>query len=87
MRLDDGRRLQARAEERERWVAGSSEREYRSTWHEARDGACRNFRRALDTQPENWQAVVTAFEKIKKVDLSIYFSVFLFILRILIGNK
>lgn len=67
VRLDDGRRLQARAEERARWVAGSNEREYRSKWHEERDGACRRFRKVLETQPENWQSVVSAFEKIKKV--------------------
>ncbi|MQM08100.1 hypothetical protein Taro_040961 [Colocasia esculenta] len=66
VRLDDGRRLQARAEERARWLAGSDEREYRSKWHEERDGACRRFRRVLETEPENWQAVVLAFERIKK---------------------
>uniref|UniRef100_A0A1D1YML4 Pentatricopeptide repeat-containing protein At5g04810, chloroplastic n=1 Tax=Anthurium amnicola TaxID=1678845 RepID=A0A1D1YML4_9ARAE len=67
VRMDDGRRLQARAEERARWLAGGDEREYRSKWHEERDGACRRFRKVLETEPDNWQAAVSAFEKIKKV--------------------
>lgn len=68
VRLDDGRRMRARSEERARWVAGSGEgRDFRSTWHEERDRACRKFRQVLEAQPENWQAVVSAFERIEKV--------------------
>ncbi|XP_073098626.1 uncharacterized protein [Elaeis guineensis] len=66
VRLDDGRRLKARSEERARWVAGSDQREFRSKWHEERDNACRIFRKVLETQPENWQAVVSAFERLQK---------------------
>lgn len=67
VRLDDGRRLKTRSNERERWVAGDDRTEHRSKWHEERDVACRKFRRVLDTHPENWQAVVSAFDKITKV--------------------
>ncbi|KAL5976477.1 hypothetical protein ACLOJK_020810 [Asimina triloba] len=68
VRLDDGRRLKARAEERSRWVAGEggSEKEHRSKWHEERELSCKEFRRVLETEPENWQAVVSAFERVKK---------------------
>lgn len=68
IRLDDGDRLRAREEERERWVRGEgSGREYRSRWHEERDGAQRKFREVVESRPENWQAVVSAFERIPKV--------------------
>ena len=68
VKMDNGRRLKARAEERERWVKGEGDRrEYRSKWHEERDDARERFRKVLDTRPENWQAVVSAFEKVAKV--------------------
>lgn len=70
IRLDDGGRLKAREEERERWVKGEVKgREFRSKWHEGRDGAQRRFREVLESQPGNWQAVVSAFERIPKVCL------------------
>ncbi|CAK9153315.1 unnamed protein product [Ilex paraguariensis] len=67
VKLDDGKRVKARAEERVRWVEGEDGVEYRSKWHEAREGSRTEFRNVLETQPENWQAVVRAFERIKKV--------------------
>lgn len=66
VRLDNGSRLRARAEERAKCLAGEK-REFRSKWHEERDVACRRFRMVLDTEPENWQAVISSFEKISKV--------------------
>lgn len=67
VKLDDGRRMKAKSEERRRWVEGEDDVEYRSKWHEEREGSRNDFRKVLDTQPENWQAVVQAFERIKKV--------------------
>lgn len=68
MKLDDGRRLRKKEEERHKWVRGETEgREYRSEWHEERDKASRAFKQVLETRPDNWQAVVSAFEKIPKV--------------------
>ena len=67
VKLDDGRRLKAKAEERKNWVYGEDGKDYRSKWHEEREGSTKAFRKVLDTQPENWQAVVSAFERIKKV--------------------
>lgn len=66
VKLDDGRRLKNRAEVRARWVAGNNGEEFRSTWHKEREWHRREFRKAVETQPENWQAVVSAFERIKK---------------------
>ncbi|XP_057249173.1 pentatricopeptide repeat-containing protein At5g04810, chloroplastic-like isoform X2 [Beta vulgaris subsp. vulgaris] len=66
VKLDDGRRLKMLARERERWVQGGEGREHRSKWHEERDGSRKEFRKVVDSQPENWQAVVRAFERIKK---------------------
>lgn len=66
VRLDDGRRLKARAEERGRWVAGEAE-VYRSEWHEARDRSRKEFKRVVHSEADNWQAVVSAFQNIKKV--------------------
>lgn len=66
VKLDDGRRIKAKNEERRRWVEGEDDVEYRSKWHEEREGSRNEFRKVLDTQPENWQAVVQAFERIKK---------------------
>lgn len=67
VKLDDGRRLKSKAEERKNWVDGEDEGEYRSKWHDEREGLRKAFRKVLDTQPENWQAVVSAFDRIKKV--------------------
>ncbi|CAN0865520.1 Pentatricopeptide repeat-containing protein At5g04810, chloroplastic [Linum grandiflorum] len=53
VKLDDGRRLKAKAED------------YKPKRHQERDGSSKAFRRVLDTQPENWQAVVDAFDKVK----------------------
>nr|GMC94084.1 pentatricopeptide repeat-containing protein At5g04810, chloroplastic [Ipomoea batatas] len=66
VKLDDGRRLKAKREERKRWVEGKDEDEYRSKWHEEREGSRREFRKVLESHPDNWQAVVQAFERIKK---------------------
>ncbi|GMP22216.1 hypothetical protein CsSME_00000328 [Camellia sinensis var. sinensis] len=66
VKLDDGRRMKERSAERARWVEGEDGVEYKSKWHEEREGSRREFRKVLETQPENWQAVVRAFERIKK---------------------
>lgn len=66
VRLDDGRKGRARAEERARWVEAGVVREARSPWHKDREDACREFRRVLESRPEDWQAVVSAFERIPK---------------------
>lgn len=72
VRLDDGRRLKERAEERSRWAAaadGSPEvrKEYRSKWHEEREVSRKEFRRVVESEQDNWQAVVSAFQRVKKV--------------------
>lgn len=71
VRLDDGRRLKERAEERSKWAAadGSPEvrKEYRSKWHEEREVSRKEFRRVVESEVENWQAVVSAFQRVKKV--------------------
>lgn len=67
VKLDDGRRLKEKTEERARWMEGDDSVEYRSQWHEERDKARNGFRKVIETEPENWQAVVWAFERIKKV--------------------
>lgn len=67
VKLDDGRRMKAKSEERARWIEGDDSVDYRSKWHEERESSRGEFRKVLDTQPENWQAVVRAFERIKKV--------------------
>lgn len=77
VRLDDGRKGRVRAEERARWVEHGGRREPRSPWHKGREEACREFRRVLESQPENWQAVVSAFERIPKV-ASLMASAFFF---------
>lgn len=69
VKLDDGRRMKDKSRERARWLEGSDDKEdYRSEWHEDRDGSRKEFRKVLETEPENWQAVVRAFERIKKVE-------------------
>lgn len=65
VKLDDGRRLRGRSEERARWVQGHGV-DQRSKWHEERESSRKDFRKVLETEPENWQAVVQAFERIKK---------------------
>lgn len=68
VKLDNGVRLKERAVARERWVAeGEDGVEYRSEWHREREGARGEFRRVVETRPEDWQAVVRAFERIEKV--------------------
>lgn len=69
VKLDDGRRLKERSEARARYVRGYEGVEYRSKWHEERESSRRSFRMVVDTEPENWQAVVQSFERIKKVKL------------------
>nr|GMD52784.1 pentatricopeptide repeat-containing protein At5g04810, chloroplastic [Ipomoea batatas] len=52
VKLDDGRRIMKdKNKGRTRWMEGSSSR---------------NFRKVLESQPENWHAVVRAFERINK---------------------
>lgn len=67
VKLDDGKRLKLKKEQRVRWVEGVDEEEFSSKWHKERDKDRREFRKTVETHPENWQAVVSAFEKIKKV--------------------
>lgn len=78
VKLDDGKRLKSKAEERARWVEGVGEEQFRSKWHQERDRDRRDFRRVLETQPENWQAVVSSFERIKKVHCPFYMLLFHF---------
>lgn len=68
VKLDDGRRLKEKTEERIRWVKGKEEGKlHKSEWHKEREGSRMELRKVIESQPENWQAVVTAFERIKKV--------------------
>jgi hypothetical protein len=71
VRLDDGRKGRARAEERARWVEARVVREASSPWHKGREDACRKFRRVLESRPKDWQAAVSAFEPIPKVVASL----------------
>lgn len=71
VKLDDGRRLRGKMEERGRWIGGDDGVEYRSKWHEEREGLRKEFRMVVETEPENWQAVVEAFQRIKKVHFSV----------------
>eukprot|EP01018_Ginkgo_biloba_P016768 Gb_31760 [translate_table: standard] len=66
VKLDDGRRLKAIAEQRRSWVEGVDGRKYRSKWHEEREKASKDFKRILETHPDKWQKVINAFLKIKK---------------------
>lgn len=68
VKLDDGRRLKEKSEGRARWVEGDEGVGYRSNWHEEREGSRKEFRKIVETEPENWQAVVRSFERIKKVE-------------------
>lgn len=65
VQLDNGIRIKGKYAERASWVEGKEE--HRSKWHEERDGSRRGLQKVLESQPENWQAVVQAFERIKKV--------------------
>lgn len=76
VKLDDGKRWREKRSEREKWLSGNDEKEYRSEWHEERDGSRKEFQKVLETEPENWQAVVRAFERVNKVD-HLNFSIFL----------
>lgn len=67
VKLDNGQRVKGKYAERARWVEGKEEGRDRSKWHDERDGSRREFAKVLESQPENWQAVVRAFERIKKV--------------------
>uniref|UniRef100_A0A453D9H9 Pentacotripeptide-repeat region of PRORP domain-containing protein n=1 Tax=Aegilops tauschii subsp. strangulata TaxID=200361 RepID=A0A453D9H9_AEGTS len=52
--------------DRARWVDHGRGKEAPSPWHHGRDEACREFRRVVESRPEDWQAVVSAFERIPK---------------------
>lgn len=67
VKLDDGRKMKAKAQERDRWVGGDDGVEFRSKWHQHRETSRVDFKRIIETQPDNWQAVVKAFERIDKV--------------------
>jgi hypothetical protein len=71
VRLGDGRKGIARAEERARWIEAGVVREARSPWHKGREDVCCEFRRVLESRPEDWQVVVSAFERIPKVVASL----------------
>ncbi|KAL8551239.1 hypothetical protein ACS0TY_000359 [Phlomoides rotata] len=45
---------------------GEIDEENRSKWHEERNGSRRGLQKVLESQPENRQAVVQAFGRIKK---------------------
>lgn len=67
VKLDDGRKSKARAQQRDRWVGGHDGVEFPSKWHQHRETSRLDFKRIIETQPDNWQAVVRAFERIHKV--------------------
>lgn len=67
VKLDNGQRVKGKYAERARWVDGKVGEEYRSEWHEEREGSRKEFGKVLESRPENWQVVVRAFERIKKV--------------------
>ncbi|PNY04561.1 pentatricopeptide repeat-containing protein chloroplastic-like [Trifolium pratense] len=67
VKLDDGKKWREKMLEREKWLRGNDDKEYKSTWHEERDSSRNEFQKVLETEPENWQAVVRAFERVKKV--------------------
>ncbi|KAL8501311.1 hypothetical protein ACS0TY_020744 [Phlomoides rotata] len=46
---------------------GEIDEENGSKWHEERNGSRRGLQKVLKSQPENWQAVVQAFGRIKKL--------------------
>lgn len=68
VKLDDGRKSKARAQLRDSWVAGEDDGlHFSSKWHQHRHTSRLDFKTILETQPHNWQAVVTAFHRIDKV--------------------
>lgn len=73
IRLDDGGRQRKREEERERLRKGQG-RDYMSEWKENRESARQRFREVVESRPENWQKVVSEFEKIAKVYMAFYFA-------------
>lgn len=87
VRLDDGRKGKARAEERARWVDHGRRREARSPWHQGREEACREFRRVVESRPEDWQAVVSAFERIPKVASRITANLMEYLLLPVLSNS
>lgn len=80
VQLDNGIRLKGKYAERARWIEGKEgdREEYRTKWHEERDGSRKGLQKVLESQPENWQAVVQAFERIKKVESGFYQFIVLF---------
>lgn len=79
VKLDDGKRLKTKAEQRARWVEAEGEEEdakmsSKSSWHQEREGSRKTLQRILDSNGDNWQAVVSAFEKINKVCPFCYFT-------------
>lgn len=81
VKLDDGKKMRERSEERARWLQGNGgdKGEYPSTRHKERDGSRKSFQKVLETQPENWQAVVTAFERIKKVHYLVLYAILILV--------
>lgn len=79
VKLDDGKRLKTMAEQRARWVEQEGEEgedakmSSKSSWHQEREGSRKTLQRILDSDGDNWQAVVSAFEKINKVLANILF--------------
>lgn len=72
VKLDDGGRLKGKTEERTRWLqhgSGDGDRP-KSQWHKERESSRKALRKVMDTEPENWQAVVQTFERINKVSLT-----------------
>ncbi|XP_048530296.1 pentatricopeptide repeat-containing protein At5g04810, chloroplastic-like [Triticum urartu] len=61
------RRREEGVEDRARWVDHGQGKEAPSPWHHGRDEACCEFRRVVESRPEDWQAIVSAFERIPKV--------------------
>ncbi|CAI8593534.1 unnamed protein product [Vicia faba] len=66
VKLDDGKKWKEKMLEREKWLHGNHDKDYRSMWHEERDGSRKEFQKVMETHPENWQEVVCAFERINK---------------------
>lgn len=93
VKLDDGKRLKTKAEQRVRWVQEGEEDaklSNKSSWHQEREGSRKSLQRILDTNGDNWQAVISAFEKINKVChllTSISFSVFRLIVDLCFGTS
>lgn len=67
VKLDDGRRMKEKSVERARWIEGDDDKDYKSKWQEEREGSRSELKRVIESQPENWQAVIAAFQRIPKV--------------------